>query len=70
MIDRELREPGAYNQVMALVPTPDEAPTRRLLHKGLAQAASYGITSIHNNELMDLTVALTICDGRIVYAGD
>jgi predicted amidohydrolase YtcJ len=44
----ELREPGAYNQVMTLVPAPDEAQSRRLLHQGLAQAASYGITSIHN----------------------
>jgi predicted amidohydrolase YtcJ len=44
----ELREPGAYNQVMALVPEPDEAQVRALLHKGLAEAAGYGITSIHN----------------------
>jgi predicted amidohydrolase YtcJ len=48
MASGELREPGAYDRVMALVPTPDEARSRRLLHKGLAQAASYGITSIHN----------------------
>jgi predicted amidohydrolase YtcJ len=44
----ELREPGAYNQVMALMPRPDDIQSRRLLHKGLAQAARYGITSIHN----------------------
>ncbi len=44
----ELREPGAYNQVMALLPAPDEAQVRALLHKGLAEAARYGITSIHN----------------------
>src|SRR5262245_10022816 len=44
----ELREPGAYNQVMGLVPQPDDVQSRKLLHKGLAQAAAYGITSIHN----------------------
>src|SRR5262249_51784108 len=44
----ELREPGAYNQVMVLMPKPDDVQSRRLLHKGLAQAARYGITSIHN----------------------
>jgi predicted amidohydrolase YtcJ len=44
----ELREPGAYNQVTALLPAPGEAQTRALLHKGLAEAARYGITSIHN----------------------
>jgi predicted amidohydrolase YtcJ len=44
----ELREPGAYNQVLELAPKPDEAQSRALLHKGLAQAAHYGITSIHN----------------------
>jgi predicted amidohydrolase YtcJ len=44
----ELREPGAYNQVLDLAPKPDDAQTRALLHKGLAQAARYGITSVHN----------------------
>jgi predicted amidohydrolase YtcJ len=44
----ELREPGAYNRVMDLVPRPDDIQSRRLLHKGLAQAERYGITSIHN----------------------
>lgn len=44
----ELREPGAYEQVMDLVPPPDEARRRTLLHQGLAQAAAVGITSIHN----------------------
>jgi predicted amidohydrolase YtcJ len=31
-----------------LAPKPDEAESRALLHKGLAQAARYGITSVHN----------------------
>jgi predicted amidohydrolase YtcJ len=44
----ELREPGAYGQVTALLPEPDEAQLRALLHKGMAEAARYGITSIHN----------------------
>jgi predicted amidohydrolase YtcJ len=44
----ELREPGAYNQVTSLLPRPDEPQIRALLHKGLAEAARYGITSIHN----------------------
>jgi predicted amidohydrolase YtcJ len=44
----ELREPGAYNQVTIHMPMPDAAQTHTLLHKGLAQAARYGITSIHN----------------------
>lgn len=44
----ELREPGAYNLVTSLIPAPDVAQMRGLLQKGLAQAARYGITSIHN----------------------
>jgi predicted amidohydrolase YtcJ len=44
----ELREPGAYGQVSALLPKPDEPQIRALLQKGLAEAARYGITSIHN----------------------
>lgn len=44
----EMREPGAFNRVLALMPKPSEAQSRTLLHKGLAQAARYGITSIHN----------------------
>lgn len=44
----ELREPGAYSQVTVLLPMPDETQIRALLHKGLAEAARFGITSIHN----------------------
>ena len=44
----ELREPGAYQQVMTLAPKPSATETLLLLRKGLALTASYGITSIHN----------------------
>ena len=44
----ELREPGAYEPLLALQPRPDEAPQRRLLHRALAWCASLGITSVHN----------------------
>jgi predicted amidohydrolase YtcJ len=44
----ELREPGAYNQVLSLMPALSAAQTSALLRKGLDQAARYGITSIHN----------------------
>ena len=44
----ELREPGAYDPLLALQPTPDEATQRRLLHRALAWCASLGITSVHN----------------------
>jgi predicted amidohydrolase YtcJ len=60
----ELREPGAYNQVMALLPTPDDAQVRALLHKGMAEAARYGITSIHNmdGDLAQMTRYLALED--------
>jgi predicted amidohydrolase YtcJ len=44
----ELREPGAFNLLRALLPVPDLAQKRALLQKGLARAASFGITSVHN----------------------
>jgi len=44
----ELREPGAYRPVMDLIPPPDEARKRALLHQGLAEAAACGVTSVHN----------------------
>lgn len=44
----ELREPPAYDPLLALIPPPDAAQTRELLKKGLAQTAAFGITSIHN----------------------
>lgn len=44
----ELREPGAYNLVLDLVPPPDEARQRELLQLGLDQAAAFGVTSVHN----------------------
>ncbi len=44
----ELRESGAYDPVMALIPPPDASRRRALLRQGLAQAAAHGITSVHN----------------------
>ena len=44
----ELREPAAYSFVRDLIPEPDAAAQRTLLGKGLARAASFGLTSVHN----------------------
>ncbi|HET7088034.1 MAG TPA: amidohydrolase family protein, partial [Anaerolineae bacterium] len=44
----ELREPGAYQPVLDLIPEPNDVEKRALLRKGLAQAAAFGVTSIHN----------------------
>ena len=44
----ELREPAAYDFVRDLIPEPDAAAQRALLRKGLARAASFGLTSVHN----------------------
>ncbi len=44
----ELREPGAYDPVLELIPPPDEAKKRAMLQRGLAEAASLGVTSVHN----------------------
>jgi hypothetical protein len=44
----ELREPGAYRPVLDLIPEPSDVEKRALLRKGLAQAAAFGVTSVHN----------------------
>ncbi|MDX1521574.1 MAG: amidohydrolase [Anaerolineae bacterium] len=44
----ELRERGAYDPLLDQIPPPTEAQKYELLHQGLAQAAAFGITSIHN----------------------
>ena len=44
----ELREPGAYQPVLDLIPEPSDVEKRALLRKGLAQAAAFGVTSVHN----------------------
>ncbi len=44
----ELREPGAYRPITDIIPPPDDARKRALLHQGLALAASFGVTSVHN----------------------
>lgn len=44
----ELREPAAFNRIRDQIPKPDWARKRQLLQAGMAQAASCGITSVHN----------------------
>ena len=44
----ELREPGAYRPLLDLIPPPSDAEKRSLLRQGLAQAAAFGVTSVHN----------------------
>ncbi len=44
----ELRELGAYRPVLDLIPPPGDAEKRSLLRQGLAQAAAFGVTSVHN----------------------
>jgi hypothetical protein len=59
----ELRE-GASRPVVDLIPEPDEAEKRALLHRGLKEAAALGITSIHNmdGDLDQLTRYATLED--------
>ena len=49
----ELREPGAYKPVSDMVPKPDDARKRTLLHKALRLTASLGVTSVHNMDGSD-----------------
>ena len=60
----ELRERGAFGPIQALVPAPDLARKRQLLRAGLAQAAAYGITSVHNmnGNLDELTLYADMAD--------
>jgi hypothetical protein len=44
----ELREPGAFGPIQALIPKPDDTRKRALLHQAMSDAASLGITSVHN----------------------
>lgn len=44
----ELRESGAYDPLLNLIPPPGEARKYELLKMGLAQAAALGITGVHN----------------------
>lgn len=50
----ELREPGAYDPLLALRPDPTPQVQRHLLQRALAWCAELGITSVHN---MDGTAA-------------
>ncbi|HQY91331.1 amidohydrolase [Caldilinea sp.] len=56
----ELREPGAFDPVRALIPPPTEAERRAALRKGLALCARHGLTSVHNMDNWN--------DGIAVYA--
>lgn len=44
----ELRERGAYDRVLEMIPLPGDTQKRAMLQRGLAEAASVGVTSIHN----------------------
>jgi hypothetical protein len=44
----ELREGGAFGPLLDRIPPPDASQKRVLLHQGLALAAKFGLTSIHN----------------------
>jgi hypothetical protein len=44
----ELRESGAIRPITDLIPPPDTARKRALLHRGLAEIARLGVTSVHN----------------------
>ncbi len=44
----ELREPPAFKGIRDLLPIPTTADKRAALHKGMAEAASLGVTSVHN----------------------
>lgn len=54
----ELREPEAFRPIRDLIPQKSEAEKRTLLHKGLALAAQYGITSAHNMDTWDDSMGL------------
>ena len=54
----ELRELAAIRPVLELIPEADDVRKRTLLHKGMAQAAQYGITSVHNMDNKDKSIEL------------
>ena len=58
----ELREPGAFDPVRALILPPTEAERRAALRRGLALCARHGLTSVHNmdnwNDCLSLCTAL------------
>lgn len=54
----ELREPGAFDPVRALIPKPTEAERRAALHKGMALCAQHGITSVQNMDGWDNSIEL------------
>lgn len=54
----ELREAAAMDPVRNLIPKPDANRHKALIRKGMALAASYGITSVHNMDGNDYQLGL------------
>jgi predicted amidohydrolase YtcJ len=54
----ELREPEAFQPIKTLIPEKSDAEKRALLHQGLALCARHGITSAHNMDTWDNSMAL------------
>ena len=54
----ELREPGAFDPVRALIPAPTDAERRAALHQGLALCAANGLTGVHNMDGWDNSIEL------------
>jgi len=54
----ELREPGAFDPVRALIAMPTDAERRAALHKGLKLCARHGITSVHNMDNWNDSIAI------------
>lgn len=54
----ELREPGAFEPVRALIAPPTDVERRAALHKGLKLCASYGLTGVHNMDGWDNSIEL------------
>ncbi len=54
----ELHEPAAFGPIEALIAQPSNVQKAQLLRKGLAQAAQFGITSVHNMDNRDDSIDL------------
>jgi len=54
----ELREPPAFKGIRDLLPIPTTADKRAALHKGMAEAASLGVTSVQNMDGDDEQIQL------------
>lgn len=54
----ELREPKAFSPIRDLIPKPDDQRKRQMLRKGMAWLASLGITSVHNMDGWNESLAI------------